>query len=145
MPKPNTLENWRPNPFVYFHCSLAIVLLGITCSWGFISLTARYFKSETSLQIVVIGMALFVVVLWLSLRRCSTPELSAFRGLLLLTAYMTVGMGSFALLIAVPAVAFAIVAVVAIALVSLFRSDAAYAQRRFRELVAFYRRHRMFQ
>ena len=52
----------------------------------------------------MLGMGLFVVVLWLSLRRCSAPELPAFRGLLLLTAYMTIGVGSLALLFAVPAV-----------------------------------------
>ena len=93
----------------------------------------------------ILAMGLVVVVLWLSLRRCSTPELAAFRGLLLLTAYMTIGVGSFALLFAVPAVAFAIVAVIAIALVSLFRNDTAYARKQFRRLVEFYRGHRMYQ
>src|SRR5438874_7059514 len=52
------------------------------------------------------GGAIFVV-LWLSLRRCSTPALSAFRGLLLITSYMTIGMGSLSLLFVIPAVAFA--------------------------------------
>jgi hypothetical protein len=81
----------------------------------------------------------------LSLRRCSAPDLPAYRGLLLLTAYMTIGVGTFALLFAIPAVTFAIVCIVAIALVSFFRNDTAYAQRQFRKLVEFYRRHRMYQ
>lgn len=58
---------------------------------------------------------------------------------------MTIGMGSFALFFVIPAVAFAIVAIMAIALVSLFRNDTAYARKQFRNLVEFYRRHRMYQ
>jgi hypothetical protein len=97
------------------------------------------------MKTALLGMGLFVVVLWLSLRRCSAPELPAFRGLLLLTAYMTIGVGTFALLFAIPAVAFAIVAIIAIALVSLLRNDTAYARKQFRHLVEFYRKHRMYQ
>lgn len=65
--------------------------------------------------------------------------------LLLLTAYMTIGMGSLALFFVIPAVSFAIVAIIAIALVSLFRNHTAYARKQFRNLVEFYRRHRMYQ
>jgi hypothetical protein len=145
MTDPNTLERWRPHPFVYFHCSLAIVLLGIACSWGITFLVERCCQPEGAMKTAFLGMGLFVVALWLSLRRCSAPELPAFRGLLLLTAYMTIGAGTFALLFAIPAVAFAIVSIVAIALVSLFRNDTVYAHRQFRKLVEFYRRHRMYQ
>jgi hypothetical protein len=145
MTNPNTLERWRPHPFVYFHCSLAIILLGIACSWGITLLLERCCRPESAMKTAILGTGLFVVVLWLSLRRCSAPELPAFRGLLLLTTCMTIGVGTFALLFAIPAVAFAIASIVAIALVSLFRSDAAYAQRQFRRLVEFYRRHRMYQ
>jgi hypothetical protein len=140
MTNPDTLARWRPHPLVYFHCLLAIVLLGVACCWG-ISLLIG---SESALKTGILGMG-FVVVLWSSLRRCSAPELPAFRGLLLLTAYMTIGMGSLALLFAVPAVAFAIIALIGIALVSLLRNDSAYARKQFRKLVEFYRRHRMYQ
>jgi hypothetical protein len=145
MTEPNTIERWRPHPFVYFHCSLAIFLLGITCSWGIALFVGRYYQPESAVKIAILGMGLFVLVLWLSLRRCSAPDLPAYRGLLLLTAYMTIGVGTFALLFAIPAVTFAIVCIVAIALVSFFRNDTAYAQRQFRKLVEFYRRHRMYQ
>jgi len=94
---------------------------------------------------VIAGMGLFIVGLWLSLRRCSSPALPAFRGLLLITAYMTIGMGSFSLLFVIPAVVFATVVVIAIALVSLIRNDTAYARKQFRRLVEFYREHRMYQ
>jgi hypothetical protein len=75
----------------------------------------------------------------------AAPELPGFRGLLLLTAYMTIGMGNFSLLFVIPAVGFAIVAIMAIALLSLLRNDTDYAHKRFRNLVEFYRRHRMYQ
>jgi hypothetical protein len=58
---------------------------------------------------------------------------------------MTIGMGGLSLLLVIPAVAFAAVAVIAIALVSLFRSDISYSQKQFRHLVEFYRKHRMYQ
>ena len=145
MKNPNALDRWRPHPLVYFHCSLVIVLLGMSCSWAFVLLSARYTKPESAVHTAILGIVLFIAVLWLSLRRCSTPELPAFRGLLLLTAYMTIGMGNFALIFLIPAVAFAVVAIVAIALVSLVRNDTGYAQSRFRKLVRFYARHRMYQ
>jgi hypothetical protein len=141
MTNPDTIEHWRPHPLVYFHCLLAIVLLGVACCWG-ISLLIG---SESVLKTGILGTGSFVVLLWFSLRRCSAPELPAFRGLLLLTAYMTIGVGSLALVFAVPAVAFAIIAIIGIALVSLFRNDSAYARKQFRNLVNFYRRHRMYQ
>lgn len=97
------------------------------------------------MKTVIAGMGLFIVGLWLSLRRCSSPALPAFRGLLLITAYMTIGMGSFSLLFVIPAVVFATVVVIAIALVSLIRNDTAYARKQFRRLVEFYREHRMYQ
>ena len=49
-------------------------------------LTARYWKPENTFKIAILALALFLVVRWLSLRRCSVPELPAFRGLLLLTS-----------------------------------------------------------
>lgn len=91
------------------------------------------------------GTVLFVAVLLLSLRRCSTPALPGFRGLLVITGYMTIGVGSLFLLVVIPAVVFAIVSIVAIALVSFFRKDPSYAQNQFRHLVEFYRKHRMYQ
>jgi len=67
------------------------------------------------------------------------------RGLLLITAYMTIGVGSLFLLLALPAVAFAVVSIIAIAFLSLFRKDATYAANRLRQLLEFYRKHRMYQ
>ena len=81
----------------------------------------------------------------------ASPRAACFFGaascerLLLITAYMTIGMGIFSLVFVIPAVVFAIVSIIAIALVSLFRKDTAYARNQFRQLVEFYRKHRMYQ
>jgi hypothetical protein len=58
---------------------------------------------------------------------------------------MTIGAGSFALLFVIPSVVFAVVVIIAIACVSLFQNDVAYARKHFRNLVEFYRKHRMYQ
>lgn len=145
MANSNTLERWRPHPLVFICCVLAIVLLGSVCSWGIAVVVARWYPAESAVTVALAGTVLLAAVFLLSLRRCSTRALPAFRGLLLITAYMTIGVGSFSLLFVIPAVVFAIVSTVAIALASLFRNDPCYAQNRFRRLVEFYRKHRMYQ
>jgi thiamine transporter ThiT len=145
MTNANTLERWRPHPLVFIYCALAIVLLGIACFWGIALLVARWYQPESAVKAAIAGTVLFVAVLLLSLRRCSTPALPAFRGLLLITGYMTIGVGGFFLLFMIPAVVFAIISIIAIALVSLFRKDTAYARNQFRQLLEFYRKHRMYQ
>ena len=145
MTNENTLERWRPSLLIYVNCSLAIALLGTAFSWGIALLIARSGRPDGAVKAGIAGVGLFVIVLLLSLRRCSTPALPAFRGLLLITTYMTIGMGSFSLLFVIPAVVFATVAIIAIGLVSLLRDDTACAPKQFRHLVEFYRTHRMYQ
>jgi hypothetical protein len=145
MTNANTLARWRPHPLAYIYCALSIVLLGSACFWGIALLAAWWYQPESAMECAVAGSVLFYAVLVVSLRRCSTPELSAFRGLLLITSYMTIGVGSFFLIFVIPAVVFAIVSIIAIALTSLFRKDTSYPQNRFRQLVEFYRKHRMYQ
>ena len=132
-------------PAVVVSCCACALLLGSACFWGIALLVARRYQPENAVKAALAGTVLFVAVLLLSLRRCSTLALPAFRGLLLITAYMTIGVGSFFLLFVIPAVVFAIVCIIAIALLSLFREDTAYARNQFRQLVEFYRKHRMYQ
>jgi uncharacterized membrane protein YhaH (DUF805 family) len=89
--------------------------------------------------------AVFLAVLWLALKRCSAPDLSGFRALLFITAYMSIGVGSYSVIVAVPAVMIAILGCLAITMVSLFRGDPAYAPRQLRRLVMVYHRYRMYQ
>lgn len=145
MTNANTLERWRPHPLVFMCCALAIVLLGSSCFWGIALLVARWHQPETAVKAAFAGTVLFVAAFLLSLRRCSTPALPTFRGLLLITGYMTIGVGSFSLLFVIPAVVFAIVSIIAIAFLSVFGKGAAYPRNQFRRLVEFYRKHRMYQ
>lgn len=140
-----TLERWRPHPLVFIYCALAIVLLGSACFLATALLVARWYQPGSAVKAALAGAVLFVAALLLSLRRCSTPALPAFRGLLLITGYMTIGVGSLFLLVVILAVVLAIASIIAIALVSLFRRDTAYARNQFRQLVEFYRKHRMYQ
>jgi hypothetical protein len=64
---------------------------------------------------------------------------------LCITAYMSVGIGGFSMILAIPAVMIAIVACMGIAGVSLFRAESTYAPRQFRRVVIMYYRHRMYQ
>jgi hypothetical protein len=143
MANANTLERWRPHPLVWIYCGFAIVFLGGACFLAIAFVVAQWYQPENAVGAALTGTALFVAVLFLSLRRCSTHTLPAFRSLLLITAYMRIG--SFFLLFVIPAVAFATVSIIAIVLMSLFRKDTAYAQNQFRQLVEFYRKHRMYQ
>jgi hypothetical protein len=145
MANANTLERWRPHPLVFIYCTLAIVLLGGACFWGIALVVARWYQPESAVKAALAGTVLFVAALLLSLRRCSTPALPASRGLLLITGYMTIGVGSLFLLVVIMAVVFAIVSIIVIALLSLFRRDTAYARNQFRQLLEFYRKHRMYQ
>jgi hypothetical protein len=145
MSNANTLERWRPHPFVFIYCGLAIVLLGSACFWGIALLLTCWHQPESAVKAALEGTVLFVAVLLFSLRRCSMPALPAFRGLLAITGYMTMGVGGFFLLFVTAPVVFAIVSIIGIALVSLFRKDTAYAPNQFRKLVEFYRKHRMYQ
>lgn len=120
-------------------------LLGGACFWGITLLITRLYHPERAVNYALAGTGFFAAMFVWSLRRCSTPALPAFRGLLLITTYMTIGVGSFFLLFVIPAVVFAIVSIIAIAFVSLFQRDTAYSQNKFRQLVEFYRKHRMYQ
>jgi hypothetical protein len=145
MTNAKTLEEWRPSLLIYVNCIIAVLLLGVVFCGGIARLVARCYRPEIAANAAIAGLGMFSVLLWWSLRRCSTPALPAFRGLLLITASMTIGMGTFSLLFVIPAVVFATVAVFAFSFVSLFRSDTAYAGKQFRHLVEFYRKHRMYQ
>jgi hypothetical protein len=130
---------------IYLYLLIAILLLCIACFLGAgFTLFDRGYGEWT--QYVVLGAPVaFLVALWFALSRCSLPDFSGLRGLLYITAYMSVGIGGFSMLIAIPAVMVAILGCLFVAVMSLFRTDSAYAPRQFWRLVAVYYRHRMYQ
>jgi hypothetical protein len=124
---------------------VAILLLAIACflGAGFILFDGGY--GEWTQHGMLGAPVVFLAALWFALGRCSVPDFSGLRGLLYITAYMSVGIGGFSMLIAIPAVMVAIVGCLFIAVMSLFHSDSSYAPRQFRRLVVVYYRHRMYQ
>ena len=130
---------------IHIYLSLAVLIMSVALfivAGGFVYDGSNF--AETfwiSLGIVV----LFLAGLWYARRRCLTPDLGYWEGLRLITAYMTVGIGGFSILFAVPVAIVAIVVSLAIALIGAVRSDASYAARNFRRLVTFFGRHRMYQ
>jgi hypothetical protein len=129
---------------IYLYLLVAISLLSIAC---FLGAALILIDSDTEWdRYIVLGTPVaFLAVLWFALGRCSVPEFSGLRGLLYITAYMSVGIGGFSMLIAIPAVMVAILGCLFIAVMSLFRAESTYAPRQFRRLVAVYYRHRMYQ
>ena len=130
---------------VYIYCWIAILLLGAAAFIIPGVAVLEYVSIETTTLVACISCVLYFGALWFALRRCSSADLSGSRGLLIMTAYMTVGIGGFSMLIAIPAVLIGILACLGVSAVSLFRDDPAFAAKQFRRLVLFYHRHRMYQ
>ena len=131
---------------IYLYLLIAILLLCIATFIGVgLLVVDQSDPRDWMLYAMCAAPVLFLAVLWLALRRCSAPDLSGFRGLLFITAYMSIGVGSYSVIVAVPAVMIAILGCLAITMVSMFRGDPAYAPRQFRRLVLAYYRHRMYQ
>jgi len=91
------------------------------------------------------GVAALQLLFWLALRRCSAPELPAWQGLQYITAYMTIGIGSTSLFVALPTTIIAVLGMMGIALLSAADGGGERAQLRFRAMVVWFGRHRMYQ
>jgi hypothetical protein len=90
-------------------------------------------------------LGVFQGLFWFARNRCSTADLPAWDGLLHVATYMTIGIGSMSLLVAVPCVILAVLVVIGIALASLLDADATRERARFRRMVIWFGRHRMYQ
>jgi len=128
---------------VYFW--LAILVLGVLALILAAVLLASQSPSDLDVLVTLAAPFLVWLALWLSLRRCSSPELSGFRRLLLITAYMTIGIGGMSILIAIPAVIIAMLYCIVIGVISLFRSDLLFAAKELGWLISKYHTHRMYQ
>jgi hypothetical protein len=130
---------------IYIYFWLAFVGLGIAVLLA-VSVPIRDVEMPENAILALLSIPfIFWAVLGWSLWRCSSADFSGIRGLLFVTAYMAVGIGGFSMLIAIPAVMFAMLWSIGIALVSLFRGGKGFALQKFRSLVLAYHRHRMFQ
>ena len=114
----------------------------------FFWLSGRWYDAdhfEAGLSSCLAMIVLFQVLFWFARRRCDTEALSAWDGLLLITAYMSIGLGSLYAFIAILAGALAAPLMVLIAVWSLVRGGKVGAAHHFRRMVAWFGRHRMYQ
>jgi len=145
MDTPRTGSPLRVGLHIHIFLWVGLVLIGTI---PFFWLSGRWYNADhyeqglsSCLAMIVVFQALF----WFARRRCDTDELSAWDGLLLITAYMSIGLGSLYAFIAVFAVAIAAPTMVMIAIGSLVRGGRAGAAHQFRRMVTWFGRNRMYQ
>ena len=133
----------RAGLHVYVYLYLAVFLLSVAP----VIFVAKYDPSSAGTMRIeaICGVALVNLAFWFARSRCSTSELSAWNGLLLIAAYMSYGVGSYSALIAIPATALAIVLMFLIAVLGVLRGDPHLAPRLFHRLIRTYHRNRMHQ
>jgi predicted permease len=130
---------------IYLYCGVAILLVSLVP----LLLFARYVVvDENTPAIIIMGMLaspiLVWIALWLALRRCTSSKVKGMRGLLTITAYMSTGVGPYALLIAVPTTAAGIIGSMGISVASIGRGSE-WAGHQFARMLSMYYRHRMYQ
>jgi len=101
--------------------------------------------SDTQILVAVALPIIYFIALGLALWWCSGPVISGPKGLLAITAYMSVGIGGFSMLIAIPVVIVSIVVVLGIAMGGLVGGNRPVAQQQFQRLVSFIYKYRMYQ
>jgi len=103
---------------------------------------------DTSARVLVealAAVALLHVALAIAARACSTEQLKFWDGLRLITAYMTIGVGGSAMLIATPSAMVALIASLTIATIGLVKREPTWAPHHYHRMIAFFHRHRMYQ
>jgi len=106
---------------------------------------ARTINSDRAREVAVAVAALSLAGLWFARRRCSVPEYSWWYGMQVITGSMTIGVGRFSIMVAVPTAIIAILVSIAAAIVGASKGDVSYAPRQFHRLVRFGHRNRMYQ
>jgi hypothetical protein len=136
---------YRPGLHVYLYLWVALIVVGILPALLITHLLYSEAQFDAELATFGVLLAVFQCAFWLARRRCSSANLSAWEGLLYIASYMTIGVGYFSLFIVVPCVIIAVVALLCIALGSFADPDGSSAAQRFRQVVIWFGRHRMYQ
>lgn len=145
MSTPPAPASFRVGLHVHLYLYFAVLVLNVA---ALVACAMMFFdKANPIAMLVEIGVLIVLtnLVLWYSRRQCSASDLTGWQGLLIMTAYMSIGVGSYSVLVAVPAAIVAIVASIFLAILGLIRGERDFAPRNFRRLLHFYYRHRMYQ
>ena len=122
---------YRPSAHIQAFFWIALLLTTVTPSLlisGALFDTDHFIEGLTTFALLV---AVFQLLFWFACRRCSSEELGARDGLLYVTAYMTIGVGTMSLFVAVPCTIVAVVYTTVIAILSIADAEPARAQHRF--------------
>ena len=141
----NTQPQFRPGVHVYIYLWIALLVVSITPAL----LISGALFDEThfveGLLAFAFLLAAFQGAFWYACRQCSADDLRAWDGLLYITSYMTIGVSSASLLVAVPCAIAAVLGLIGITAMSAGNSDESVAQLRFQSMVIWFSRHRMYQ
>jgi len=138
-------RQYRPGVHVHLYLWIAVVAVSLV---PFLIISGRLFDEEHAADAFAVFLAMVAGLqglLWIARRRCASESLGMWNGWLYVTGSMTMGIGGASMLIAIPCAAVAVLATAGIGLASLFDSDVTRAQSRFRRLVSWFVRNRMYQ
>lgn len=130
--------------YIHVYLWVALVVLSVVPFFAAFIATIDATAGQT-ITAAILAVVLFQAVFWFARVRCTSPDLSYWDGLLLVTAYMTIGVGGVSLIMSGFCAMVTAIASIGIALVGLFKSDPQFSSRHFRGLVMFFGRQRMYQ
>jgi len=130
---------------VHLYLGVAVFVLSAIPFSSVIFLSGGFNASTDALVGAIVAVAVLHGALALAMRRCSTEKLKYWDGMRLITAYMTVGIGGSAMLVATPSAIVALVGSIGIAIMSLAKPQSNWAPHYFQRMIAFFYRHRMYQ
>ena len=142
-PEASTVPRFQLHIHIYVWLGLIVV-----STVPFLYISGRLYDVdhyEQGLTSIAAMVVIFQVAFWFARRQCSSAELSAWNGLLLIGAYTAIGVGWISIFLAVAAILVSAVAMVAIALASMFVGGKPRAERGFHRMVHWFWKNRMHQ
>ena len=130
---------------VHFYFWAALVLLYVASFLCGLLLASDLESPYESLAVAVLTFSVFHFSFLFARRRCDAPDLSCWNALLLIAGYATIGITGASMFLAVLAVIGSVLSAIALSFASLLFGGRAFAVQRFRSVVIFASRHRMYQ
>jgi|SRR6185437_316855 len=135
----------RVSLHVHLYLGLALLVLSGAPFFALIFFNGGAEASPQVLAVALGAVALLHVALALTARCCSTDKLKFWDGIRLVTAYMTYGIGPFAMCLATAGAMAGLVGSIGIAAISPLRPQHNWAAYKFGRMIGFFYRHRMYQ
>jgi hypothetical protein len=130
---------------LHIHVYVCFALIVLSLLPFFIIFVWGGLDSESRLPASLAGVVAFQVVLWFARLRCTAQDLSYWDSLVIVAAYMSIGVGALSLAIAGACVIASVIASIVFTVAGVIKPDPIFAARKFRNVVLFFGRHRMYQ